>query len=245
MRSLPPNQVVRSTRQAGFSMLEVLAVLLLTGVIVSTLTVLTGQWLRGWNRSARFLEQTEGVALSLQRMASDIETAVALPATRGNPEGSFKGAASSLRFIHPSVGQAAAAGLEVVEISQRKGRGLIRSRGAFNDDIPLQSLAVGDPVVLLDDSFQVDFAYRADSGQWRADWTEVSSPSAVRILLRASSVTMPILTNVVALHSALPALCARATSISTCRGLANGETVGLPMTERTSNLRRFHAGASQ
>ena len=215
--------------QAGFSLLEVLCVLLLTGVMVSSLTVLTGQWLRNWNRSSRAIEQIEFVSIALDRLTEDIQSAIPLTTNGATPYASLRGNANGLRFIHPAIGQAASAGLEAVEILQSRGRGILRSRTQVDERRAIQDLAMADSVQLLQEGLQLDIAYLPESGTWRTDWTDVRLPRAIRLRLLAAGTPTPVLSQVVGLHVSTPAICARATSINTCESLASGDRIGLPI----------------
>ncbi len=236
-----------SQKQAGFSLLEVLCVLLLSGVIVSSLTVLTGQWLRNWNRSSHAIEQVEFVSIALDRLTEDLQTAIPLTTNGTTPYASLRGTSRGLRFIHPAVGQAASAGLEAVEITQRNGQGVLRSRSAIDERRPIEDLAMADSVQLLSEALRLDIEYLAENGPWQADWTLVRLPRAIRIKLSIEGSPNPMLSQVVGLHISTPAICARATSISTCESLASGDRIGLPILDRTNpRLRsRDRSGADE
>jgi hypothetical protein len=144
--------------------------------MVSSLTILTGQWLRNWNRSSRAIEQVELVSIALDRLTEDIQSSIPLTTNGATPYASMRGNGSGVRFIHPAIGQAASAGLEAVEIMQSRGRGIMRSRSQIDERRPIQELAMADSVQLLSESFQLDIAYMPDNGAWQPEWTQVRLP---------------------------------------------------------------------
>ena len=67
---------------AGFSLLEALVALALTGMILSSLAMITAQWLPNWNRGFARVQGSETLALGLDRLISDMAAAEFVPAIR-------------------------------------------------------------------------------------------------------------------------------------------------------------------
>lgn len=223
----------RYRAQAGFSLIEVLAVLVLTGILVTIMTQLTGQWLGGWDRGARNLNRVEALSVAAARMTEDIESAMALPAPGVPPRGALRGSPDEIRFVHP--GDPAGSGLEVVQYAFAADGTLVRRRGAFDARASVDQIAVGDPVAVISGRPFVAFGYLDEKGSWQTGWTGVALPAAVRITMRMGErASADDVVTVVGLHASLPVLCARAQSYAICQAMADGRTAGVPLVDRSA-----------
>jgi|GEM_PF-4615746 len=64
----------RGAGEDGFTLIEALVALALTGLILSALATLTAQWLPSWNRGFERIQQSELISLAMQRIAAAITT---------------------------------------------------------------------------------------------------------------------------------------------------------------------------
>ena len=69
-------------REGGFTLIETLVALALTGLVLSALANITSQWLPNWNRGMDRVQRSESLAFALQRIAADLAAAEYVPANR-------------------------------------------------------------------------------------------------------------------------------------------------------------------
>src|ERR1700675_4714951 len=153
MSALPVNE---RGGEAGFTLIERLVALALTGVVLSALATITSQWLPNWNRGMDRVQRSESLALALQRIAADLAAAEYVPANREQRRPLFDGSELSVMFVRTAFGPDARPGLEVVRIGETTDRQefvTVRSRAPFAPlqpaTSPSEQLRFGDPVVLL------------------------------------------------------------------------------------------------
>src|SRR6266404_5126336 len=70
----------RRTDEAGFTLIETLVALALTGLVLSALANITSQWLPNWNRGMDRIQRSEAIGLALQRIGADLAAAEYVPA---------------------------------------------------------------------------------------------------------------------------------------------------------------------
>src|SRR6202051_3888733 len=124
--------VAKRAGEAGFTLIEALAAVALTGLVLSALANITSQWLPNWNRGMNRIQRSESLALGLQRIASDLAAAEYVPSNRGQRQPLFDGSELSVMFVRTAFGPNARPGLEGVRIGETTHRqGLVagRSRG--------------------------------------------------------------------------------------------------------------------
>ena len=68
--------------ERGFTLIEALAALALTGLVLSALATVTAQWLPNWNRGFDRIQQSELVGISMRRIAADLAAAEYVPPNR-------------------------------------------------------------------------------------------------------------------------------------------------------------------
>jgi general secretion pathway protein J len=176
----------------GFTLIEALVALALTGLILSALATLTAQWLPNWNRGFDRIQQSELVGISMQRITADLAAAEFVPAGRTTRKPLFDGAAQSITFVRTALGPNVGVGLDVVRIGETTDRGqlvTVRSRALFTPLPAGVSLSefvhVADPVVLLRPPLRLSFAYAGADRVFRADWHDMDKlPSTIMLTVR-------------------------------------------------------------
>src|SRR6516164_2781427 len=104
--------------EGGFTLIEALVALALTGLLLSALATLTAQWLPNWNRGFDRIQQTELIGISMQQIAADLAAAEFVPANRASKKPLFEGSALSVSFVRTALGPNAGIGLDVVRLGE-------------------------------------------------------------------------------------------------------------------------------
>ena len=171
-----------SGREQGFSLIETLAAMALTGLIVSALAAITSQWLPNWNRGFDRIQRSEAVSVALDRISADIGASEFLRPDRQSKNVLFDGSETSIVLARASSGPTAGRGLERVRIAEaadRNGMVLTRSRAPLLPGGEAQP-NFADPVVLLQPRYRVSFAYAGSDRVWKAAWHDSEElPAAV------------------------------------------------------------------
>jgi general secretion pathway protein J len=178
--------------QAGFTLIETLVALALTGLVLSTLANITSQWLPNWNRGVERIQRNESVSLALQRLSADIAAAESIPANREQRQPLFDGSELSVTFVRTAFGPNARPGLDVVRIgetTERQELVTVRTRAPFGPLAPGASLSeqiqTGDPVVLLRAPYRLSFAYAGRDRIWKSNWHDADRlPAAIQLTVR-------------------------------------------------------------
>ena len=95
-------------RSAGFGLIEILVAMTLTGLVLAAIAMVTAKWLPAWQRGLGRVQQSELVALALDRMAADLAAAAFLPAVRGGAEPLFEGSSERVVFVREVLAPGAA-----------------------------------------------------------------------------------------------------------------------------------------
>jgi general secretion pathway protein J len=183
-----------STRdgERGFTLIEALAALALTGLVLSALATLTAQWLPSWNRGFDRIQQSELIGISMRRIAADLAAAEFTPANRSSKKPLFDGSALSVSFVRTAIGPNVGAGLDVVRISEVTDAGrlvTLRSRAPFAP-LPLgvsltEQIRTSDPVVLLRTPLRISFAYAGPDRVFHDEWRDMDAlPTAIMLTVR-------------------------------------------------------------
>src|ERR1700751_234528 len=152
----------RQDTEAGFTLIEALVALALTGLVLSALATLTAQFLPNWNRGIDRIQHSELIGISMQRIAADLAAAEFIPAggddknEKKKKKPLFEGTPLSVTFVRTAIGPNAGIGLDVVRIGETTDRGrlvTVRSRIGFTPlpqgASPSEQLRLAAPVVLL------------------------------------------------------------------------------------------------
>jgi len=178
--------------QAGFTLIEALMALALTGLVLSAVANITAQWLPNWNRGIDRVQQIESMAIAMQRIAADLSVAEYVPASRERTQPLFDGSAFSVTFVRTALGPNAGVGLDVVQIGETSDRGQSvtgRSRAPFGPMpagvSPSQQIHAVDAVVLLRPPLRLSFAYAGPDGVFRDSWQgQERLPTTIMMTLR-------------------------------------------------------------
>jgi general secretion pathway protein J len=176
---------------AGFSLIEAMAALALTAIIILALSSVTGQWLPNWRRGFVNLQRADLLGVGLERVVDDLSAAEYVTASAGAPAPLFEGDGSSVVFVRSAIGPDAYPHLEIVrlaEIKEDRGLAMVRTRARFAPTAPgapAQAIAFGDSVTLIRAPFHISFAYAGPDRLWLSSWKgREQLPEAVRISVR-------------------------------------------------------------
>jgi len=208
----------RRQSEGGFTLIEAIVVLALTGLVLSALAGITAQWLPNWNRGVGRIQRDEAIGMALQRIAADLAAAEYVSANRESRHPLFDGSELSITFVRTAVGPNAGSGLDVVHLGETRDREefvTTRSRTQFAPlpigSTPSEQLHFGDPVVLLRAPFRLSFAYAGPDRIWRSTWRGAERlPAMIRLTIRdaASQRVLPVST-VAEIHIQVPSDCTR------------------------------------
>src|ERR1700694_2275716 len=184
--------VAKRADESGFTLIEALVALALTGLVLSALANITSQWLPNWNRGMDRIQRSEQISLALQRIAADLAAAEYVPANREQRQPLFEGSELSVMFVRTTLGPNAKPGLDVVRIGEtadRRDLVTVRTRAPFAPLPPATSLSeqiqLGDPVVLLRAPFRLSFSYAGRDRVWKSSWHEAEKlPAAIMLTVR-------------------------------------------------------------
>jgi general secretion pathway protein J len=207
----------RASAQAsehGFTLIEALVALVLTGLILSALAALAAQWLPNWNRGFERVQQSELVGTSMQRIAADLAAAEFVTAGRASKKPLFDGTALSVTFVRTALGPNVGVGLDVVRINEGTDTGrlvTLRSRAAFAPLPPGITLSeqfhVSDTVVLLRPPLRMSFSYAGADRIFHDEWHDMDTlPTSIMLTVRdAASERVLSVSTVAPVHVNAPA----------------------------------------
>jgi general secretion pathway protein J len=209
----------RCAGERGFTLIEAIIALALTGLVLSALANITAQWLPNWNRGFGRVQRSETIGVALQRIGADLAAAEYVPVNRNSRRLLFEGSELSVTFVRTALGPNAGPGLDIVrlgETTERREFVTVRSRARF---VPLpdgaslsEQLHFSDPVVLLRAPFRLSFAYAGPERVWKNAWHEAGKlPAMIRLTVRdAASERVLSVSTIAPVHVQLPSDCARA-----------------------------------
>ncbi|UJX45980.1 type II secretion system protein J [Xanthobacter sp. YC-JY1] len=211
-------------RRAGFSLIEILVAMTLTGLVLAAIAMVTAKWLPAWQRGLGRVQQSELVALALDRMAADLAAAAFLPVVRGGAKPLFDGSAERVVFVREVLAPGAARGLEIVELApvpDGRGVAMVRRTAPYAPQAEGSLPPFGAPVRLLRPPTRVTFSYAGRDGTWHEAWRgEEELPRAVRMVVHESGRPTAAST-AVSIRSDVPAFCAADVTKPVC-----GSSVG-------------------
>jgi general secretion pathway protein J len=173
------------SREAGFTLIEAMASVVVMGAIVAALGTLSGQWLPHWRHGLVELQRADLLSLGIERVAADVASAEYVSENGATEEPLFDGSPSSITFVRSAIGLGSRGRLEIVriaEIEDRRGVAIVRTRKPFAD---IAAAGFVDPVVLVRAPFRVSFAYAGADRTWVDAWKgNKRLPNAVRLTVR-------------------------------------------------------------
>jgi general secretion pathway protein J len=209
----------RRVGERGFTLIEAIIALALTGLVLAALANITAQWLPNWSRGLGRVQRGETIGVALQRIGADLAAAEYVSANRNSRHPLFEGSELSVTFVRTALGPNAGPGLDVVrlgETTERREFVTVRSRARF---APLpagssfsEQLHFSDPVVLLRAPFRLSFAYAGPDRVWKSTWHGASKlPAMIRLTVRdAASERMLSVSTIAPLHVQVPSDCTQA-----------------------------------
>ena len=199
--------------EAGFTLIEALVALALTGLVLSTLATLTAQWFPNWNRGIDRIQHSELIGIAMQRIAADLAAAEYVPANRETKKPLFEGSAMSVTFVRTALGPNAAIGLDVVRVGEATDQGrpvTLRSRAPFAPLPPgvsaSEQVHLSGAVVLLRPPLRLSFAYAGPDQVFHDNWVNADKlPAAIMLTVRDSSGAVLSASTVTPVHVDAPA----------------------------------------
>lgn len=178
--------------EAGFTLIETLIALVLLGLVLGSLASISGQWLPSWKRELVRARSSEKIAITLDRLVSDLSAAQYVSVSPQSMVPFFQGNEQSVTFVRSAIGPNGSRGLEFVriaEITDSRGPALVRMRAPFTSradrDLSIERIAFADPVVLLRSPLHLRFGYARNDGKWLRTWPYAGIlPNAVRFVVR-------------------------------------------------------------
>jgi general secretion pathway protein J len=175
--------------ERGFTLIEALVALALTGLVLSALATLTAQWLPNWNRGIDRIQRSEVVGIAMQRIAADLAAAEYVPPSGDKRRPLFDGSALSVTFVRTALGPNVGIGLDVVRIGETVDQGqfiTVRSRAPFaplpSGASPSEQIHVSEPVVLLRSPLRLSLSYAGPDHVFRDSWHDMDKLPALIML---------------------------------------------------------------
>jgi general secretion pathway protein J len=178
--------------EQGFTLIEALVALALTGLVLSALATLTAQWLPNWNRGIDRIQRSEVLGIAMQRIAADLAAAEYVPASGDKKKPLFEGSALSVTFVRTALGPNVGIGLDVVRIGETSDSGqfaTVRSRAPFaplpSGVSPSEQIHVSDPVVLLRSPLRLSLSYAGPDRVFQDVWHDMDKlPALIMLTVR-------------------------------------------------------------
>jgi general secretion pathway protein J len=206
----PPVQ----SRNAGFTLVEMLVATLLMAFILGALATVTAQWLPNWSRGFARAQRIQLLSVGMERLVADLSAAQIVSAGGVNDPPIFEGTELSVTFVRTALGPNAQIGLEVVrmaETSDSRGPAMVRTTAPFvpatGDALDRGQFNFANAVVLVAPPYRAVFSYAGPDRQWRDTWrAEPQLPRAIRVRIRdaATSETLAVSTSAL-VRAELPA----------------------------------------
>jgi len=163
-------------RRAGFSLLEVLAALAITVLLVVAFAPFASQLVLTWGRGTRTAEFVDMLTRANDRIERDLLASVPMTITRGDKTSMlFRGGPGHVMFASATGFGVGRGGLELVSIGiEQDGPNatvLVRRRAPMRD-AALAPSGFRDPVTLLAGPYRYRFSFVAADGTRVATWQD-------------------------------------------------------------------------
>ena len=212
--------------ESGFTLIEALVALAITGLVIASLSTVATQWLPNWSHGVSGLQSSERTATALDRLVADISAAKFVRLT-ASKQLAFRGTNRSMAFVRSSIEPNSGPSLEYVKLEQTSdshGAELVRTRASLKPTgASGQALVFTDPVVLLTGAFKLEFAYASNDHVWHDHWAEQYLPTAVKISVYNANGHLVTMT-ATPIHRRIPANCITAKSEQDCARLLSSAT---------------------
>lgn len=179
--------------QAGFSLLEVLAALVVTMLLVLALTPFIGQMLSTWARGSETARLVELMTRGVDVLRSDLRHAIVWTGNKeSDTAAQFRGSEFALSFLAATGLGPGRDGVQMISITvapSADGRALVRRSAPPPGPTPG---VFADPVVLFSGPFSYRFTYTSRKGQDVSVWTDARELPA-RVALAIVGENGPIL----------------------------------------------------
>jgi prepilin-type N-terminal cleavage/methylation domain-containing protein len=227
-------------RQRGFTLVEALAALAITSVIITGTTALIHQVAFNFDRGAHSMDRAEALALASDRLAGDFGAArfVVWP---DDHTAAFDGGPEKVSFISAAgVGAglpgARAGGEELVTLTVEETDGvtrLVRRRAAWpGPQVHFGNLEPGDSVVMIEGRLDATFAFGALGQDGKLTWNDAwaqkpTLPRLVRLTLHDRDTGADLLPGEFLIHADAPSACGQDKADSGClTGTGGGKPPG-------------------
>jgi prepilin-type N-terminal cleavage/methylation domain-containing protein len=187
-------------RRDGFTLIEVLAALAISSVIIVATATLIHTVAGNFDRGTRGVDAADRLMLAMERLASDFSSARYLVwMTPAGPALAFKGEQADggrlaqIIFVGSESDRSGSSMSEVIDLTIEHNDDqtrLVRRRAAWTGpDMLVDHVSPQDPVVLIEGNLDISFVFgRLVPGGalvWSAAWTgETTLPRFVRLILR-------------------------------------------------------------
>ena len=213
--------------RAGFSLVEVLAALAATVLLVGAFSPFAAQLIGSWGRGARTAETVDMMTTAQARLGHDVGAAVPMFLTRGDRTSMlFLGKAGYVIFPAATGFGPGRGGFELVSLSVEAAEGrtvLMRRRAPLGADPDAGGFR--DGVVLFEGNYRMAFAYVGADGVRREEWLDRPElPARVELSVVGADGRQALAAPLVfAIGADYPAACLADEPPEACTALEEGE----------------------
>jgi hypothetical protein len=227
----------RRARRSGFTLIETLAMLAITSVIIVGMATLIHDVARNFDRGTRGASEGERLLLAVERLAQDFGSARFVvwnaengPAVAFTAERPSDDALAKVVFVGSAGVMSGPQGDDVVTLTIEQNDGgirLVRRRAPWTGSyMRLADAVPRDPVVLIDGNVDIAFVFGrlAPNGglEWSENWIgQTVLPRFARLLVRDRATGRDLLGEAdFTIRADAPAACGRPDAGPTCLSLA-------------------------
>jgi prepilin-type N-terminal cleavage/methylation domain-containing protein len=187
-------------RRSGFTLIEVLASLAISSVIIAATVALIHTVARNFDRGTRGVDAADRLVLAVERLAADFGSARFVVWTmQSGPALAFRGEQANgenpgkIMFVSGAGSGSVSRADEVVSLTIERTDGvtrLVRRRAAWTGpDMLIEHASMHDPVVLIEGNLDISFLFCRLAGGgalvWSPTWLgETTLPRFVRLNMR-------------------------------------------------------------
>jgi hypothetical protein len=173
-----------TTAEAGFSLVEVLATLVVTMILIVGLTPFVRQMLATWSRGSEVARAVELESRGIGLLRGDLRHAITWTGF-GNIDNlaTFRGTETSISFPAATGLDAGRNGVEMLSFTvdaSADGRALVRRRATL---LGTTYLGFTDPIVLFSGPLKYLFHYIGRDGQQLQVWNRPELPASIELLI--------------------------------------------------------------